>query len=364
MLPACLVAVAAVACHQIAGIEDREFVGESSSALCDEYCETVMEACRGENAVYTGLETCLGVCAKLPPGDRLEPRSENSVACRLREARLALEIEPGNHCRYAGPGGHERCGDNCEAYCSLLEQSCANEFGEMEDCAQICGGMRDRGRIDVDTDHEGNTVQCRLVHVSSATVLPETHCRHSRAYPTEWCIDELEASPTCADYCAFTAAVCADERAVYESPEQCEAVCAELSPGTFADTVENTVGCRYYHTNSSLLAPDAHCAHTGPGGDGHCGEDDPDTGKTGSCESYCKLLQAACGSEFSNAYTSQDDCHTQCSELPPSFGVEKDQGYTVATAKGATLACRLLNVSRALLDPEACAAAMGGGECE
>lgn len=360
-----IVSVAAAACHHIAGIEDRELAGENVSSLCTSYCDTVMEACRGDNAVYNARETCLGVCALLPQGDRLEPGTGNTVACRMRQAELALEIEPAAHCRNASPGGHGVCGTNCEAYCSLLEDSCPNEYRETEDCLRTCAGFEDRGILDVLTDHDGNNVQCRLVHVSSATVQPEEHCRHSRAYPTEWCIDELESTPTCDDFCALSLAACADERAVYESRAQCLAVCEALPKGTHADTDANSVACRKYHTNSSLLAPDAHCSHTGPGGDGHCGLDDDDAGTTGSCESYCLLLEQACGGEFAAAYASQDECQVECGELPPSFRAGRDTGYAVATAAGTTtLACRLLNVSRALLDADACEAAMGGGECE
>lgn len=359
--------VFAIGCQQIAGIEDRTFEpAQTESALCKEYCDTVMEACTGTNAAYTTRETCLGVCARLPEGDPLEPAERNDVVCRLRQAQLARGTgEPSTHCQPAGPGGDGVCGSNCEAYCSLMQQSCPAEYAETDDCMAKCEGLRDDKSFDVVKHHEGDTLQCRLVHVSSATVTPASHCAHSRLYPTDWCADTTETAPTCQDFCQLSLAVCSGSFAQYESLEQCLAVCETLPLGTLADRTENTVGCRKYHTYSSLLDPANHCPHTGPGGDGHCGLDAEDGTTTGNCESYCTLLEEACSTEFGAAFTDRAACIADCSGKPAEFGATKDQGYSVSASAARTpLGCRLLHVSRALRDPATyCAAALGGGEC-
>src|SRR5437899_10914792 len=96
--------LALAGCASIVGIEDHVFESEAS-AQCQQYCTTVQRACTGTNQVYSGLPTCLGVCALLPLRDPLEPVSSDSVVCRSRQASLAASSgEPQVHCPMAGPG--------------------------------------------------------------------------------------------------------------------------------------------------------------------------------------------------------------------------------------------------------------------
>src|SRR6187455_1048777 len=109
------------ACAQVAGIEDRNFDDAElePSPQCVEYCDLVGNKADAAKADvpedYPGVcpqnygerDMCLGVCAKLPPGDS-EVGSENTVACRINAA-LAAKNEPDEserllHCQEAGPG--------------------------------------------------------------------------------------------------------------------------------------------------------------------------------------------------------------------------------------------------------------------
>lgn len=352
-----------MACHEIVGIEDREF------SLCGEYCDTVAIACVEGNAIYPMLksekDTCLGVCSKLPQGNRLEPGRANDIACRLDQANTALEYvqddsmrEAQTHCQAAGLGGNETCGEGpCESYCLVLEATCPAEYGETWDCESTCAGFSDAGPQGL--FENGNTLQCRLRHLANATVDPVTHCKHAMAVPNGPCADKAETVPTCADFCKLSLAVCQDDYKVFESSAQCMAVCEVLDPGAHVDKTGNTAACRMYHTYNSIKSPEQHCSHTGPGGDGHCGEDDEDA--TGNCRAYCALLAASpCESELA---ADEEACLAECAGVP---GAELDSGYSVSAAAGTnTVGCRLLNVARALDgDPEACEAALGGGECE
>ncbi|MGK4001553.1 hypothetical protein WMF31_02935 [Sorangium sp. So ce1036] len=354
-------------CHAIAGIEDRTFVPPKDentdpppvSEACTSYCDAVMASCTGENQVYSTLETCHGVCAALDPGDPLEPVG-NTLACRARQADLAGRTgEPSVHCPAAGPGGAGVCGSNCESYCALQAASCSPEFPTQEECVAMCAGLKDVEAFDVIENHEGDTLQCRLVHVSSATVEPDEHCRHASLIPVEPCVDPAGTQPGCEDYCQVVMTSCAGDLAVYESREQCLSVCSALAPGGAEDRTENTVGCRKYHAYSAMLDPVTHCGHAGPGGDGHCGVDN-DATSTGNCASYCRLLEAACGEMFDAIFTAPEECEIACSAVPGAAG---DSGYAVASAEGDTLACRLLHVSRAFDDPGACTAALGEDPC-
>lgn len=355
---------AASSCQQLVGIEDRPFQsGSQASALCREYCEVALRACVGQFAVYSSTATCEATCALLPEGDVLEPTG-NTVACRKREAELAEATgEAAVHCPRSGPGGAGTCGDDCESYCALLEQACPSAFALTSDCVQQCRGLKDTGAFDVIVDHDGDTLQCRLVHVSSAAVNPAEHCPHAQLLPTAPCDDPSTSLPDCESFCQLNLTACSGEHTVYESREQCLDVCAALPQGETGHRTENTVGCRRYHSYSSLVAPATHCSHTGPGGDGHCGLDADDT--LANCESYCHLLDQACGEEFAKEFSDLSDCVSDCSSQPKSFGAAADSGYDVASAQtGGTLACRLLHVSRALSDATECASAMGGGDCQ
>jgi len=363
LICALLVAAAAASCETIAGIEDHVY--QPTSAQCTQYCDVVMRACTGKDMVYAGLDTCLGVCDRLPMGDALEPSDDNTVACRKRQADLAESTgEPAAHCSKAGPGGGGTCGTNCAGYCTLVKAACPVESAELTNCEQQCGPLRDTLGFDVVANHSGDTIQCRLVHTSTATVSPQEHCPHSQLHPTApWCQDDQMAAPDCQNFCRFTRAVCTGDLAAYESMAQCLTFCSNFPLGTNADRAQNTVGCRQWHVYNSLLDSEAHCSHTGPGGDGHCGVDQPD--KTGNCESYCLLLEKACAADFAVSYPNQAACQKACSNMPPEFGATHDSKYRVATAQtGNTLACRTLHVTRALLDVTECPSALGQGSCQ
>ncbi|AGP35048.1 hypothetical protein [Sorangium cellulosum] len=371
LLPLVLLAPAAISgwlgCHAIAGIEDRTYVPPEEepepspvSEACASYCADVMENCTGENQVYSTLDTCHGVCAALPAGDPLEP-VDNTLACRARQAELAgLTGEPAVHCPAAGPGGAPHCGTNCESYCALQAAACSPELPTQEECVAKCAGLRDVEGFDAIENHEGDTLQCRLVHVSSATVDPDEHCEHASLMPVEPCIEPEGTEPSCEDFCRVVMTSCEGDQAVYDSSEQCLAVCGALPPGGTEDRSENTVGCRQYHAYSALLAPDTHCGHAGPGGDGHCGLDGDST-TTGNCASYCTLLEAACKEAFDAIFEDRGACELDCGDVS---GAGHDSGYAIASAEGATVACRLLYVSRAFEDPTLCAAALGDPPCQ
>jgi hypothetical protein len=162
-----------------------------ASAACANYCDSVMSACIGENAVYINDEACLAVCALLEPGEPGE-LTGNTVACRTAHASLA-EAEPADYCAGAGPGGNDQCGSDCEAYCVMYPQVCPDEAeGQAtESCLEKCAALVDQPGFDLVGDHGGDTVECRLVHLASASLHPTDHCQHAQLAPTQpWCVAE------------------------------------------------------------------------------------------------------------------------------------------------------------------------------
>jgi hypothetical protein len=365
-----MVSLALGACQAVAGLEDRELDPAArpspnpASAECQSYCDTVMDVCTGDNAVYTTPELCLGVCAQLDPGDPIEPVG-NTLACRVQEAKSA-EREPADHCRFLGPGGGGKCGSDCDAYCDLFPKVCPDEveYPTKASCLKACGGLTDQDRFDVKADHGGDSIECRLVHLSSATVKPDEHCAHAPIPPTEpWCTGAADEAPTCEQYCKIELAACDGELKQYVDEQQCLDVCATFAPGTNDDQTGNTVGCRRYHAFSATLAAETHCSHSGPTGDGHCGDHGKvSEGTTGNCESYCALVAEVCPDEFEAEMLSAEQCMTKCVALDEAAA---DSKYSLSNAqKSKGLSCRILHAANAFADPTSCAAALGAAPCD
>lgn len=167
--------------------------GDSTEpTLCERYCGEVMENCKGDLEQYRDLRQCLTVCALYPEGELLSDANDNTIACRLRyasNARYAGGVELAAYCRQAGPGGDDRCGSNCEGYCTLMEGVCTPEeagiyrFESRAACLDACQALP-RSSVSYSTSNfelsDGNHVQCRLFHVTSAAMLDaEEHCEHA-----------------------------------------------------------------------------------------------------------------------------------------------------------------------------------------
>lgn len=157
--------------------------GDTTAPLCDTYCALVQSNCVDETQVYASQDLCLRVCGFLPDGMEGD-MSGNTVGCRTTNARAAEATgEPDVHCPIAGPGGDGTCGSNCEAYCSLMQQVCAARFGMdydgIPDCIDQCtNDVPDIGNYSSNIQ-EGDSIQCRLYHVSAATFDPGQHCAHA-----------------------------------------------------------------------------------------------------------------------------------------------------------------------------------------
>ncbi|HEY5374398.1 MAG TPA: hypothetical protein VIK01_11985 [Polyangiaceae bacterium] len=388
----CLSGSALGACQALAGISDRSFVaggdagaaGSDSgpSAACQDYCTRIMALCTKPNEAYTDLSTCLGICALIPPGDVVE-KTGNTLACRVNE--LAIQETAGaeasslpDACVRSGPGGGGKCGSNCESYCLLYKGACQTELPNLTDtqydpdlCVAACQGLKDTNSFDTDANYTGDTLQCRLVHTSAASVEPATHCPHAQLQaqntimPKGPCVDDVTIPPDCDSFCQLEMTECQGANAIYADRDQCIAVCKALPEGSVDDTKENSVGCRRYHSYNAMFKPEVHCSHTGPGGDGHCGDM-----ATGNCESYCILAKAACSATvpgvtltktFETTYINTAGCQKACAKLP---GAVHDSGYSL-DAKGANVQCLLLHASKALSTPaDDCAAALGDAPCK
>ena len=142
-----------------------------------------MANCSDNRAVYTSRDTCMAVCAALPSGS-VGDDIGNSVGCRLHNAILALDTgEPELHCPVAGPGGSDTCGSDCDGYCVLMRSTCPvafkEDFESNADCVRACRTLPSPDQPFDVTQNSGPSVNCRLWHVSAATLDPGTHCPHA-----------------------------------------------------------------------------------------------------------------------------------------------------------------------------------------
>ncbi|MDB4975093.1 MAG: hypothetical protein JWN48_3434 [Myxococcaceae bacterium] len=401
-------------CDNLIGLKDRHLLEETSvqdggadaalpvsdagpAVLPPEftaYCEQLLGgspdggAC---GAVYPSKTACEQVSATLPHGlvgeDPNDPSNGiyNTFACRQSHAATALKSANNTQdCIAAGPGGGGQpgCGDNCESYCYLYQAACPSNFmaqaADLASCETKCGALRDTGKVINSAngaDHEGNTVQCRLVHVSNALAYkltnpsdPNVHCDHAALRASMFCLDEPSSPFACDNYCNLVATACTNEQKLYENKAQCLSVCKAFDPGTSSDmSTGNTLTCRYYHGNNALLLNASHCGHAGPGGwdSAHCGDE---------CASYCHLAKTACGTSFSDRFPGGDEaaCRAACAPLQATPPSPTYAGYNVAfgqaaIAKGDSLQCRLYYTVKALEDPAgapvACMSALGAGNC-
>ncbi|HEU5076278.1 MAG TPA: hypothetical protein VFU02_18925 [Polyangiaceae bacterium] len=165
--------------------------GEPEPTLCESYCDDIMESCTGPQLQYRDHAQCMKICKMLPEGE-LGQVNENTVSCRAKyvgDARYGSGTELEAYCRRGGPGGGGYCGSNCEGFCSLMMHVCTGsevgvyQFESSEACVQACEDLptSDEGySVSNPLIADGNHVECRLFHVTSAAMLdPEEHCEHA-----------------------------------------------------------------------------------------------------------------------------------------------------------------------------------------
>jgi len=378
------VVVGVLGCQAIADIPEVTY-----SALCNDYCDLEFKACPGLVGQYEDPRTCLEACSAIDAsasGSRLTVG--HTVSCRIKNLQDAIKLQHASSdlqqaCARGGPGGGDTCtlkaeAPDCEGYCALYRSACkgdsSNPFvtfglgndsaGTQKECIDKCRGIPaipNPGYNWQDGKNSGDTLGCRLYYASAALTDPAANCDFAGIRPSGPCRDPAE-DPSCPNFCLALNTACTNDLSVYESMDQCEAVCGATKPGT-KDSIDplDTVACRSAHAfNALLVKASDHCPHTGPLGAGVCGAG-------GNCEAYCALAEAACPGDFADKYPRDGDCVDDCTLTVAG----KDGGYSVKEAKvgGNTVQCRGLAVSRVLQLPEAkrdaaaCAPVFGGAPC-
>jgi len=143
-------------------------------------------------------------------------------------------------------------------------------------------------------------------------------------------VDMGPTAATCATYCAANLAACTGANVQYDSMANCMAECTAFAwpAGMPGATDGNSLECRVYHTTAAVAMPGMHCPHAGYTGGGVCGA---------TCEDYCQMDMAVCGSQASPPFASMGDCMTACAAFAPTG--------MIGDMTGNTLQCRFYHLS-------------------
>lgn len=143
---------------------------------CGAYCDDVTASCTGANQLYAARADCEAACARLPTTGRVGDLSGDSLQCR--QTHLAAAAGDQSHCAHAGETGGGACGTWCDVYCRQSQEICAGAnrlYPNSAACEAACATFGTDGQVG---DAAGNTVQCRLFHLSAARA-DVTHCAHA-----------------------------------------------------------------------------------------------------------------------------------------------------------------------------------------
>jgi hypothetical protein len=149
--------------------------GGAEAATCEGYCDTIMANCTADNAQYDSKETCLAVCALLTPGTPGE-KMGNTLECHAYHANAAA-MDGARHCPHAGPAGGEVCGDASANFCALALEACPEVFQDDAACSAAVANF-DATTPYSTAETTGNTLACRLYHLTAATIDTALHCPH------------------------------------------------------------------------------------------------------------------------------------------------------------------------------------------
>lgn len=158
--------------------------GGEAGLSCEAYCGITADACKDDNAQYPAepAGTCLGFCKATALGEKTDgTETGNTVACRQYHAGAA-KMSAAIHCPHAGPSGGNACGTPCEAFCGAALKTCTGAqqaFADETACMAECGAFPGLDMTPYSAKvTTGNSLACRLYHLTVATADPATHCPH------------------------------------------------------------------------------------------------------------------------------------------------------------------------------------------
>lgn len=156
---------------------------------CAAYCADMAVNCV-DTPQYIGIDgSCEAVCAQFESGSSIDPAGADvtggtdTLACRAYHLSVAGQTDPDAHCPHSGPGGEDVCsgGSKGEAFCRLNLALCSGGnqvYPSVDDCIADLPNIANTGGAHDATQLDANTLNCRITHLTAASVDPDVHCQH------------------------------------------------------------------------------------------------------------------------------------------------------------------------------------------
>ena len=156
-------------------------MGGAAAATCDGYCAHVMGNCTGALQQFPDEASCKAFCATWDAGDPGK-HAGDTVACHDYHADAPAQGSPDPHCYHGGPSGDGPCGaSTCDDFCAAAVKLCTGDqkaWADEASCLTDCEGFGSNGQGFSTNATTGDTVECRLYHLTVAATDPATHCAH------------------------------------------------------------------------------------------------------------------------------------------------------------------------------------------
>jgi hypothetical protein len=230
--------------------------------FCDAYCDNIMDACTGANAVFPDWNKCMQECWYYPKDSTFNfsatsVPTNNSQQCRAWHSQVAKNLTGTtaaiDHCGHASPQGGNVCGTNgCDNYCDNVMAVCNGTLMQYENraqCMKACNTFPGTGDITWANNltTSGNSLPCRKYHASVAGLSAgnaTAHCIHTFV---------LGGSGVCGSECEGLCNVVVGACSTI-SLSTCMSDCAMLNSSSMntteailaGNTPRGTVGCATY----------------------------------------------------------------------------------------------------------------------
>jgi hypothetical protein len=155
--------------------------GAGQAPTCDQYCADVMANCTAAFAQFPDEASCKAFCATWDAGDAAKHEGD-TIACHDYHAAAPSKGSPDPHCYHAGPSGGGQCGaTTCDDFCAAAVKLCTGNdqvWADEASCKTDCEGFGTSNQGFSTAATTGDTVECRLYHLTAAATEPATHCAH------------------------------------------------------------------------------------------------------------------------------------------------------------------------------------------
>jgi len=240
--------------------------------FCSAYCDNIMTACVGANAVFLTRDSCMKECSYYPVNSAFNLSSpaipkDNSVDCRAWHSQVAVTTSPSAHCTHAAPQGGGFCGTACENYCNTILAACPTsgnlkQWNSFAQCNTTCYAYP--GQTDINDPTApvtaGDLLPCRKYHagVAGDAGPADVHCPHAGPLGGGVCGTPCEAYCDLRQLACGASATCMTECAAFDPIDFTTVLSKDILAGG-AKVKPNSVGCAAHYAIKAFSNPTTYC---------------------------------------------------------------------------------------------------------